>query len=828
MSEIRPQHGAGYVRLYTEGVRTEADVELKVLTPLLTGANFLDIPLISIKAKEYLKPTALDKSGGKSTGYYPDFSIWEKAIPAMIVEAKSPEVAAEEGYREASLYARHLNQQYKSGINPCHFILSCNGSKLLAGTWDSTPTIDIAINELDVGSVNLAQLKEFCAHAQIVKHAARCAASLRSARSILPYNRAGGQALINSKKAFNTFAAELAPILRRYFTSASQNTDPEIYERGYVGTYDITTYDRILESLLKDRIATRRGLLTQDLEPSRSSEPKLSGAINEFKFARAGEGQLQLITGGVGSGKSLFARRYKELLQPEEHESSTHWSFIDFNTAPASLKNAERWLCERFVESFHRENPDFDPYDSENLPRIFSRDLQKRRGIYDEFRKVSEEDARRQRVTDLQTWQDDPQRLAVGICQHFLGQRREMIVVVMDNVDRRDLEGQLDAFQLSLWFIEQSNAFVILQMRDETYERFKDRPPLDTFRSGVIFHITPPRFLDVVKRRLELCLEYLTAHVENRLEFTLDNGAKIVYPRTMLGEFLKGIYLELFVNKHNAGRVLQGIAGRDVRRALEMFVSILNSGHLSAEAITSHAKGARGIAVPEYMILKILMRTEYRFFSENSGFVSNIFYFDDDWERPNNFILPDILFWLCDNRKRRGDIGLEGYFAADTIADIMQLRGYIREDVISACSWLLNRELIEADHMNRTGVSGADSLKVTASGFIHLRVLCERLEYLYGVLCVTPIFDATVADKIADYVNRENQHDRISAHQMVECVEKFLRYLKYHHSLLQSAYQGFGGSRTGAAFVLQQVESAIVHFKNPSKAGPQQINLLDD
>jgi hypothetical protein len=47
-------------------------------------------------------------------------------------------------------------------------------------------------------------------------------------------------------------------------------------------------------------------------------------------------------------------------------------------------------------------------------------------------------------------------------------------------------------------------------MRDETYERFKDSPPLDTFGSGVVFHITPPRFLDVVKRRLELSLEYLS------------------------------------------------------------------------------------------------------------------------------------------------------------------------------------------------------------------------------------------------------------------------------------------------------------------------------
>ena len=79
---------------------------------------------------------------------------------------------------------------------------------------------------------------------------------------------------------------------------------------------------------------------------------------------------------------------------------------------------------------------------------------------------------------------------------------------------------------------------------------------------------------------------------------------RIRYPNSMLGEFLKTIYLELFDRRHNVSRILQGLAGRDVRHALDMFVSILNSGHLSEEAITSTAVGARGIAIPEYRILR--------------------------------------------------------------------------------------------------------------------------------------------------------------------------------------------------------------------------------
>jgi hypothetical protein len=46
---------------------TEADVELKVITPLLTGTNYLAIPVTAIKGKEYLAPTPLDK--GRKDGW---------------------------------------------------------------------------------------------------------------------------------------------------------------------------------------------------------------------------------------------------------------------------------------------------------------------------------------------------------------------------------------------------------------------------------------------------------------------------------------------------------------------------------------------------------------------------------------------------------------------------------------------------------------------------------------------------------------------------------------------------------------------------------------
>lgn len=133
-------------------LKTESDVEQKVVMPLLSDGSMLAIPSGSIQTKEYLPPTPIDKVAGKQSGYYPDYSIWLFGLPVMIVEVKSPDVEPLVGYREACLYARHLNQKYPSDFNPCRFVAATNGHTIIAGTWDSGPTLTLLHQDLQPGS----------------------------------------------------------------------------------------------------------------------------------------------------------------------------------------------------------------------------------------------------------------------------------------------------------------------------------------------------------------------------------------------------------------------------------------------------------------------------------------------------------------------------------------------------------------------------------------------------------------------------------------------------------------------------------------------------
>ena len=808
---MTPTQVAVHLDLDTLLVQTESDVEQKILMPLMIGAAYLSIPTPSVHTKEYLEPTQLDKEAGKRGGYFPDYSVWASGFLVMAVEAKAPQVAVEEGYREASLYARHVNQAYPSGLNPCRFVLASNGELLQFGYWDAQPELTISLRDLGPGSVALQRLRAASGFPVLNEHAQACLRQIRTETAQFPFEIAGGQPLLNAKLPVNTFASDLSPILRRYFTSNQEDVH-EIARRAYVNSAEVTSYDRVLESLLKERLNVRRDTAVHELQPDKKGEGTVARSISDFDKERPVGGQLQIVQGAVGSGKSLFVNRYHDVLQPPEAAARTRWAFVDFNFAPPNLASAYEWLCRKFTEDFQDRNSELDLSSLQTLRGIFSRNIQKNKGVYEALRKASQEREEIARAEDLRRWHDDPRELARGIAEYVLGSRREVLAVVLDNVDRLDLNEQLSAFQLALSFMAETKSFVILQMRDETYERFKNRPPLDTFRSGITFHISPPRFVDVVKRRLELSLEYLSAQAREVQSYTLQTGLRITYPKSAVGIFLHELYLELFERTHNIPRILESLAGSDARKALEMFVSIITSGHLSETAITSRVMGGQH-AIREYIVLKILMRTDYRFASDQSGVITNIFRFDPDWEKPDNFLLIEVLYFLVMNRKRVGQIGLEGYWTCRHIAEEMQRFGYIPEDTLLATNYLLHRQLVSADHLNFQSVKFDDSLRISASGFMHLRILPARLEYLFGLLPTTPFADHDTARLIAYFVKRESTRGRLAASEKARAVEIFYGYLYGQFQLLRDK-QPFAPSWNGASLVLRQMNSAIQGYLN--------------
>lgn len=803
---------------------TEADVETQFIVPVLTRSEFLDIPLEQIKSKQFLAAQDIGKGNKQKKGYIPDFCVYKLSIPVLVIEAKSPSNDVTTAWEEATLYAHALNRAFPSGINPAKRIFATNGVDFLAGDWDAAPALSGKVKHLTVGSSLLDDLKGLIGTSELDRLAELSSVDLRLRGFKRPFNQGNGPALLNSKVDPNTFATDLAPTLRRYFSSRDQNKDPEIYTHAYVSSDEVTSYDRLLESFLKDRVARSRA--QQEVQTSRRKAEGVSRRIATFAAERPQSGDLQLVTGGVGAGKSLFARRYKEHLQTDELRERTHWAFIDFNYAPDSLAEASEWACRTFVESLLEEGAPVDLRSAEDQERVFAEDLKDRASYYDRMSKLSPERGELERARDIEEWRIDPLKLTAGMARYLQGDRGDVIVAVFDNVDRRDVENQLSAFQLALWFMNMTRSLVVLQMRDVTFEAFKDTKPLDTYKTGQIFHIVPPRFIDVVKRRLELSLEELARKAPETIKISTKAGPSVSYPKGRAGDFLKQLYLELFQRPTNVSRVLEALAGRNVRKALDMFMAIITSGHMSEQLITSVATGQTARRFPEHLILRILMRQDYRYFHNSSGFVANIFTCESGWARPNNFLVIEILFMLIGARKVRGDNGQMGFLSLARVKEELEACGFVRTDIHAAAEFALKAELIEADSAAATALGDVDSIKATAAGWVHMRLLSSRIEYVYSVIPVTPINEDQLSVRAFELMQLENRVGDLSINQKLQITSAFYAYLNGQYQWLRRD-PGYARRKfTGAAYILDKIAEGL-EFNRRVQTGPRQFDLLD-
>ncbi|WP_404356229.1 type I restriction endonuclease [Methylotuvimicrobium sp. KM1] len=764
-----------------EEYSTESDVEQKFILPFFT--KILGYGNEEIKTKDYLAPTTIDKGAGKKVGYYPDYVVYIGGIPVIVIEAKDKSVNSLEGYREARLYATELNKKYPEGINPIKYILATNGDRLQYGFWDSEIGVnDLDISELCPGAKALDNIELTIGRRVLFDWAKEIRAKIFPEGAIRPLSLIGGPSRQSESIQSNTFASDLAPLLRRYFDPDVTATSQEIIERAYCSSTEVTQYNATLESLLKDRVPKQSDITKITTSKKHASE--LDGALKgAYCERRNNPDPFILLLGGVGSGKTTFVQRYFNHLIEKEIRDNIIYVVVNFNNASDSLDDVEKWVCQEIIDRL------VDVYgeeflSSENLDRYFAPDIRLlKRGPLSRLEEADKLEFAKIISTKLIEWFDDPIKLCSGIMRFYSGDKDIPVVVVFDNVDRRDREQQLKIFQTVQWFRNKNKCFSILSLRDETYDAFRNQPPLDAFLKPFAFRISSPRFINVVKKRLELVIEYLTEQSDKNLEYELPNGITIHYPATKLGKYLFSIYRSIFDPSRKVSVMLEALSGKNIRRALEIFTEILISGYISENLIFGITEG-NGKGIPEWLIIRVLMRTNYRYYSRNHGYIYNIFSTPGSSSTANNFLVPEILEYLARNRKNTSSYSIEGYMYVQDILEYMSGMGYVKEDVMWALEELLVSNLISADHQRNKGIREIDYIKITASGYYHIRLISSRSEYLSNVPFDTYIYNYDIAKKISQ--NRED-----SRNQAILRTELMREYLEDEVAKLREAFPIF-------------------------------------
>jgi hypothetical protein len=735
-------------------------------------------------------------------GYYPDYIIYIAGIPCLIIETKDICVPSEEGYREARLYATEINKRYPKDVNPAKYILSSNGIEIHLGPWDSEQELHVLeTRNLKEGLKDLETLKLNISRSFLLTHAQLVRDKLIAVDRYKPLFLLGGPSRQSSQLSPNTFAADLVPILRKYFDPDETKWSEEILERGYCSSDEITKYNSTLESLLKDRIMLKGGV--ESLKTTKNKADIIDKALSKAVTSKRDvPDPFILIIGGVGSGKSMFIERYYKHLINEEIKNNTLWAVVDFNTAPQDISDLETWICQEFINDFSLRNGDDDFFTFENLKRYFAPDIARReKGPYKLLKEEVYQTYVEKITNDITKWNDDPEKLSESIIRYYSKDKNIPIIVVFDNVDKRDRDQQLSVFQSVQWFRSKNKCFSLLSLRDETFDAYKDSPPLDAFLKPFAFRIVPPRFINVVKRRLELAIGYLSAQTDKSLTYTLPNGIQVTYPSTKIGKYLLSIYLSVFNPQRKISLILEALSGKNIRRALEMFADILISGYFGDDLIFSITEGNK-FNIPEWLVIRVLMRSNYEFFADNHGYTQNLLAVQASSKTSNNFILLEILEFLSNRRKDRTAFKIEGYHYVPELEFHCSKLGYSQEDINWALEILLNRGLIVTDHQRTKGITSQDYIKIGASGYYHLRFLASRTEYLSSIPIDTYFNNNSTAQKVVDFSfdSMKNRKKRL---------ELLKNYLQEEYERTKQTIPEFAESNEGVERFLEKIDVAI-------------------
>ncbi|MEX0716991.1 MAG: type I restriction endonuclease [Planctomycetaceae bacterium] len=726
-----------------EDLQNESDVEQKLLWPLLTSPSPVGLGYspVDVRTKCDIRQLKIDK--GKSEKlYHPDYVLLIAGLPIFIVEAKNPAEDANLALREARLYAHELNASFPHGLNPCRRIVSSNGHVLLSAPVDHNEAdIRVDFKDIDPTSVAFEAFRAVLSRGSAQKEADRIRDALTTRPLFRAINFVGGSSVRDEDIGYNDFGSGLAIDFRHVFNPESRKERRHIVQNAYVGSQRRERYvdeiDRIIATAVHLAIPG-----AADIEDT--SEP-----AEIFKALRAGralENEIMLLIGPRGAGKSTFVDYCREVKLPKDLLDSTVWVHLNFNDAPSERSLLERWILEELISGLRNAYPEID-FD-EQVEKVFAVEVNQVKKAMSRINPTSEAYALRltDRVLELQA---DALSHAKAMARFCSGERARLLVVVFDNCDKRERDEQLQMFQAARWLQQQVRCVVILPVRDVTYDLYRDQPPLDTMIKDLVFRIDPPSFTEILRRRLDLVLHELAMRTKEKLlTFTLDNGWKVQYPATERGYYLASIFRSLYTYDRLVRSLILGLAGKDIRRAMEIFLEFCRSGHIGPKEYWK-IKTQRGeYSLPFHVVTRVLLRRDKRFYNGDASFVKNLFQCVPTDPRPDIFVRADVLEWLKQAFYEPGPTGIKGFHPSGQVVSELMPLGHDADRTREEIRYLAQHGCIVTEHQRNTVESDADLVRLAPAGFAHLN-LVNDLTYLSACAEETWVENEALARRVA-------------------------------------------------------------------------------
>ena len=609
----------------------------------------------------------------------------------------------------------------------------------------------------------------------------------------------------------NRLHYQLEPIIKTFFADIGDQEQVRILQSCYVYSGSLKTAARDLSSVISDAIPKLlKEQQTEEISQTRSGTGRWGQSI--FDAVIGAKGEVFLLLGRIGSGKTTFLRRYQRTVASDLLERQTFWFHVSFLGAlpePSALEtevygNVLRQLREKYkahglerrkniIAAFQDE---IDALDQTALGALTkgSQEYERQLSVY------------------LAKWQENTAHYVPRLLRELKRRQRKGIIVFLDNVDQLSPAYQAQIFMLAQRIATDAKCVSVIALREESYYTPSANRVFSAYANSK-FHIASPRFRRLIGNRIDLALDVLTRNVSGvaiRTATELDSAAIV--------DFLKIVQFSIFQQNRNIARFIEAVCFGNMRSALQMFATFLTSGATDVDKMLRYYRrdGAYYVAFHEFV--KSIMLGERQYYKESHSPILNVF--DCGAEKnSSHFTALRLLEVLLGHQGEDSSEG-RGYIEVARVATMFEDVFDNREDFLRTANRLVERQLVEVNTRSTKTIDGATHLRATSAGWYYARHLVNSFAYLDLVLQDTPLNDAGVERLLRDSVDQVDNlsgrdEDRAQRTEVrFKRVQAFLEYLQHEETRERSQ---FGLSRLrgliGTEFV-KEVRSEFEHQRD--------------
>jgi len=754
-------------------LQNEADVEQKFVLPLLTQPEDIGLgySAADFKPKHDLRKFKIEKGKKHEKLYVPDYLVLIAGLPMIAIEAKSPQEDVYQALREARLYAHELNASYPHGINPCSRVIATNGHTTITAPVDTdTPDIMLEIEQCNPSVSEFDALQNVLRRSIVQVLADGIRTQLCTEQHYRAVDLVGGRSTLEENIENNSFGAEIAINFRHVFAPTERSDRKHIVRNAYVGSkrkrHYVDEIDRIIHTAITSSVPRAKQI--RDTENP-------TEFLSTLRKGRSLENEVLLLVGATGSGKSTFVDYCREVQLPKDILNGTEWVHLDLNVGSAVRDYLERYLLETTTKCLRDNHPntDFD----EIASTVFAPEIRTVTKLLSNLDSASE--AYQTRIADeLIKLRSDALSHCKAMSRYLCGDKGKLLIVVFDNSDKGNRADQLRAFEAARWLQEQVRCLIVLPIRDTTYDTYKGCAPLDTMIKDLIFRIEPPSFTSILRKRLRLVTEELTASSKAKvLEFKFENKIPFQYPKSDLGYYLASLFRSLYEHDRMIRSLILGLAGKDVRKAMEIFLDFCRSGHVGTAQIQKIKMQQGRRALPYHVVSRVMLRGDRRFYDGERSHIKNLFQSDTNDPFPDPFVRVDILDWLRSKHRVQGPNGFRGYHQCQDLLAELVVRGHDKKRCVTELDYLISNGCVIIEHQEPKMESESDLVTVSPSGLQHLNLMRD-VAYLAACAEEAWISDRSLVERISKRIGASSPREHFSIPTTISNATEFLDYLE--------------------------------------------------